>query len=111
MQVKDIKKYMHNSSHIKSKRFSKSLWRLAAGLLIAQGVVWGSPVVAKPNDKPSDPTTLTYGELFVEVESGRRNGGRSIFSPSPEAETLVALYPDDDDGDGVLEYFMAALLL
>jgi cell division protease FtsH len=70
VQVKDIKKYMHNSSHIKSKRFSKSLWRLAAGLLIAQGVVWSSPVVAKPNDKPSDPTTLTYGELFVEVDRG-----------------------------------------
>ncbi len=57
---------MHNSSHIKSKRLSKSLWRLAAGLLIAQGVVWSSPVVAKPND----PNTLTYGELFKEVDRG-----------------------------------------
>ncbi len=57
---------MHNSSHIKSKRFSKSLWRLAAGLLIAQGVVWSSPVLAKPND----PNALTYGELFKEVDRG-----------------------------------------
>jgi cell division protease FtsH len=61
---------MHNSSHIKSKRFSKSLWRLAAGLLIAQGVVWGNPVLAKPSDKPNDPNTLTYGELFTEVDRG-----------------------------------------
>jgi cell division protease FtsH len=57
---------MHNSSHIKSKRLSKSLWRLAAGLLIAQGVVWSSPVVAKPND----PNILTYGELFKEIDRG-----------------------------------------
>jgi cell division protease FtsH len=56
---------MHNSSHVKPKRFSKSLWRLAAGLLIAQGVVWGNPVLAKP-----DPNTLTYGELFKEVDRG-----------------------------------------
>jgi cell division protease FtsH len=56
---------MHNSSQVKSKRFSKSLWRLAAGLLIAQGVVWGSPVLAK-----NDPNTLTYGELFKEVDLG-----------------------------------------
>ena len=56
---------MRNSSQVKSKRFSKSLWRLAAGLLIAQGVVWGSPVLAK-----NDPNTLTYGELFKEVDSG-----------------------------------------
>lgn len=56
---------MHNSSQVKSKRFSKSLWRLAAGLLIAQGVVWGNPVLAKP-----DPNTLTYGELFKEVDRG-----------------------------------------
>jgi cell division protease FtsH len=61
---------MHNSSQIKSKQFSKSLWRLAAGLLIAQGVVWGNPVVAKPNDKPSDPNILTYGELFTEIDRG-----------------------------------------
>ncbi len=56
---------MRNSSQVKSKRFSKSLWRLAAGLLIAQGVVWGSPVLAK-----NDPNKLTYGELFKEVDSG-----------------------------------------
>ncbi len=56
---------MHNSSQVKSKRFSKSWWRLAAGLLIAGGVVWGSPVLAK-----NDPNTLTYGELFREVDRG-----------------------------------------
>jgi cell division protease FtsH len=56
---------MHNSSQVSSKRFSKSLWRLAAGLLIAQGVVWGNPVLAK-----NDPNTLTYGELFREVDRG-----------------------------------------
>ncbi len=56
---------MRNSSQVESKRFSKSLWRLAAGLLIAQGVVWGNPVLAK-----NDPNTLTYGELFKEVDRG-----------------------------------------
>jgi cell division protease FtsH len=56
---------MDNSSQVKSKRFSKSLWRLAAGLLIVQGVVLGSPVLAK-----NDPNTLTYGELFREVDRG-----------------------------------------
>ena len=56
---------MDNSSHLKSKRFSKSFWRLAAGLPIVLGVVWGSPVLAK-----SDPNTLTYGELFKEVDRG-----------------------------------------
>ena len=33
---------------------------------MAQGVVWGSPVVAKP----SDTNTLSYGELFKEVDRG-----------------------------------------
>ncbi len=56
---------MHNSSRVKSKRLSKSLWQLAAGLPIVLGVVWGSPVFAK-----NDPNTLTYGELFQEVEQG-----------------------------------------
>jgi cell division protease FtsH len=56
---------MRNSSQVESKRFSKSLWRLAAGLLIAQGVVWGSPVLAK-----NDPNTLNYGELFKEIDKG-----------------------------------------
>jgi cell division protease FtsH len=56
---------MHNSSQVKSKRFSKSLWRLAAGLPIVLGVAWGNPVLAK-----NDPNTLTYGELFKEVEGG-----------------------------------------
>ena len=54
---------MRNSSQVESNRFSKSLWRLAAGLLIVQGVVWGSPVLAK-----NDPNKLTYGELFKEVD-------------------------------------------
>jgi cell division protease FtsH len=63
VQVKDINKYMRNSSQVESNRFSKSLWRLAAGLLIVQGVVWGSPVLAK-----NDPNKLTYGELFKEVD-------------------------------------------
>jgi cell division protease FtsH len=56
---------MDNSSQLTSKRFSKSFWRLAAGLPIVLGVVWGSPVFAK-----SDPNTLTYGELFKEVDRG-----------------------------------------
>jgi cell division protease FtsH len=56
---------MENSSRVKSKRFSKSLWRLAAGLPIALGIVWGNPVLAK-----TDPNTLTYGELFKEVDRG-----------------------------------------
>ncbi|AFY91310.1 ATP-dependent zinc metalloprotease FtsH [Chamaesiphon minutus] len=56
---------MDNSSQVKSKQFSKSLWRLAASLPIALGVVWGNPVLAKP-----DPNTLTYGELFKEVDRG-----------------------------------------
>ena len=57
---------MRNSSPVKSKRVSKSLWRLAAGLLIAQGVVWGNPALAAKND----PNALTYGELFKAVDSG-----------------------------------------
>ena len=56
---------MENSSPVKSKRFSKSLWRLAAGLPIVLGVIWSSPVLAK-----NDPNTLTYGELFKEVDRG-----------------------------------------
>jgi cell division protease FtsH len=56
---------MENSSPVKSKRFSKSLWRLAAGLPIVLGVVWSNPVLAK-----NDPNTLTYGELFKEVDRG-----------------------------------------
>jgi cell division protease FtsH len=56
---------MENSSLVKSKRFSKSLWRLAASLPIALGIVWGNPVLAK-----TDPNTLTYGELFKEVDRG-----------------------------------------
>ncbi len=56
---------MRNSSQVESKRFSKSLWRLAAGLLIAQGVVWGSPVLAE-----KDPNILNYGELFKEIDKG-----------------------------------------
>jgi cell division protease FtsH len=56
---------MHNSSQVKSKQFSKSLWRLAAGLPIVLGIVWGTPVLAK-----TDPNTLTYGELFKEVDLG-----------------------------------------
>jgi cell division protease FtsH len=57
---------MENSSRVKSKRFSKSLWRLAAGLPIALGIVWGNPVLAAKND----PNTLSYGELFKEVNNG-----------------------------------------
>ena len=56
---------MRNSSQVKSKPFSKSLWQLAAGLPIVLGVIWGSPVLAK-----NDPNTLTYGELFKEVDRG-----------------------------------------
>jgi cell division protease FtsH len=56
---------MHNSAQFKSKRFFKSLWRLAAGLLVTQGVVWSTPVFAK-----NDLNTLTYGELFKEVDRG-----------------------------------------
>jgi cell division protease FtsH len=56
---------MENSSQVKSKRFSKSLWRLAAGLPIVLGVVWSTPVFAK-----NDPNTLTYGELLKEVDRG-----------------------------------------
>jgi cell division protease FtsH len=56
---------MENSSPVKSKRFSKSLWRLVAGLPIVLGVVWSNPVLAK-----NDPNTLTYGELFKEVDRG-----------------------------------------
>ena len=56
---------MRNSSHVESKRFSKSLWRFAAGLPIVLGIVCGSPVLAK-----NDPNTLTYGELFKEVDRG-----------------------------------------
>jgi cell division protease FtsH len=56
---------MENSSRVKSKRFSKSLWRFAAGLPIALGIVWGNPVLAK-----TDPNSLSYGELFKEVNNG-----------------------------------------
>jgi cell division protease FtsH len=56
---------MENSSPVKSKRFYKSLWRLAAGLPIVLGVAWSTPVLAK-----NDPNTLTYGELFKEVDRG-----------------------------------------
>ncbi len=56
---------MRNSSHVESKRFSKSLWRLAAGLPIVLGVVWGNPVLAK-----NDPNVLNYGELFKEIDRG-----------------------------------------
>ncbi len=56
---------MENSSQVKSKRFPKSWWRLAASLPIALGIVWGNPVLAK-----TDPNTLTYGELFKEVDRG-----------------------------------------
>jgi len=56
---------MRNSSQVKSKPFSKSLWQLAAGLPIVLGVIWGSPVLAK-----NDPNMLTYGELFKEVDRG-----------------------------------------
>jgi cell division protease FtsH len=56
---------MENSSRVKSKRFSKSLWRLAAGLPIALGIAWGNPVLAK-----NDPNSLSYGELFKEVNNG-----------------------------------------
>ena len=57
---------MENSSRVKSKRFSKSLWRLAAGLPIALGIVWSNPVLAAKND----PNTISYGELFKEVNNG-----------------------------------------
>ena len=56
---------MRNSSQVESKQFSKSLWRLAAGLLLMQGVVWSSPVLAK-----NDPNTLNYGELYQEIDKG-----------------------------------------
>ncbi len=63
--IKDINKYMRNSSQVESKRFSKSLWQLAASLLIAQGMIWASPVLAK-----NDPNKLNYGELFKEIDRG-----------------------------------------
>jgi cell division protease FtsH len=56
---------MRNISPVKSKLFSKSLWQLAVGLPIVLGVVWGSPVLAQ-----NDPKTLSYGELFKEIDKG-----------------------------------------
>jgi cell division protease FtsH len=53
------------SQQIESKRFSKSLWQLAAGLPIVLGVVWGTPAMAKP-----DPNTLNYGELLKAIDKG-----------------------------------------
>jgi cell division protease FtsH len=55
----------NRSQQIESKRFSKSLWQLAAGLPIVLGVVWGTPAMAKP-----DPNTLNYGELLKEIDKG-----------------------------------------
>ncbi len=56
---------MENSSRVKSKRFYKSLWQLAAGLPIALGIVWGNPVLAQ-----ADPNKIFYGELLKEVDRG-----------------------------------------
>jgi cell division protease FtsH len=55
----------NRSRQIESKRFSKSLWQLAAGLPIVLGVVWGTPAMAKP-----DQNTLNYGELLKEIDKG-----------------------------------------
>ncbi len=55
----------NRSQQIESKRFSKSLWQLAAGLPIVLGVVWGTPAMAKP-----DSNTLNYGELLKEIDKG-----------------------------------------
>ncbi len=55
---------MHNSSQVKSKRFSQSWWRLAAGVPLALGLIWSTPVFAK-----NDPNTLSYGELIREVNN------------------------------------------
>jgi cell division protease FtsH len=56
---------MQNSSQVKSKRFSQSWWRLAAGVPLALGLIWSTPAFAK-----NDPNTLSYGELIKEVNSG-----------------------------------------
>jgi cell division protease FtsH len=55
----------NRSQQIESKRFSKSLWQLAAGLPIVLGVAWGAPAMAKP-----DSNTLNYGELLKEIDKG-----------------------------------------
>jgi cell division protease FtsH len=56
---------MQNSSQVKSKRFSQSWWRLAAGVPLALGLIWSTPAFAK-----NDPNVLSYGELIKEVNSG-----------------------------------------
>ncbi len=56
---------MRNSSQVESKRFSKSLWQLAAGLPLVLGVVWVSPALAT-----KDSNTLSYGELYKEIDKG-----------------------------------------
>jgi cell division protease FtsH len=56
---------MQNSSQVKSKRFSQSWWRLAAGVPLALGLIWSTPAFAK-----NDPNALSYGELIKEVNSG-----------------------------------------
>jgi cell division protease FtsH len=42
------------------------MWRLAASLLIFQGVAWGSPVLAAKGEQ----NKLSYGELYREIQQG-----------------------------------------
>ena len=57
---------MRNSSQIKTAQFPKLMWRLAASLLIFQGVAWGSPVLAAKGEQ----NKLSYGELYREIQQG-----------------------------------------
>ena len=57
---------MRNSSQMKTARFPKLMWKLAATLLIAQNVTWGEPVFAAKGEQ----NQITYGELFKEINKG-----------------------------------------
>jgi cell division protease FtsH len=51
---------------MKTARFPKLMWKLAATLLIAQNVTWGEPVFAAKGEQ----NQITYGELFKEINKG-----------------------------------------
>jgi cell division protease FtsH len=56
---------MSNSSH----KITQTIGRLLIGLAVAPGVLWSAPALATKNDQ----NTLSYGELFQEIDKNTVN--------------------------------------
>ncbi|NET56228.1 MAG: ATP-dependent zinc metalloprotease FtsH [Symploca sp. SIO2E6] len=93
-------------SPVPKQHAPQKLWRLAASLLIFQGVVFGVPAYAQTPEESTnkqeqaDDNTLKYGELLQEIEKG--NVKTVEIDEGTNVVAKVTLYNQEEEPQKVL---------